>query len=102
MREVERRVRDLRHPEPAAPAPATAPDAAPAPAQVVAPAPAPDEAPALSPRERLEIEGFEDRLREAVASQVAVRHRADGSGRIEIAYYSAADLERIIDLLLGR
>lgn len=93
VREVERRVRDMRRPEPAAPTPAPS---------VAPPAPAPDDAPALSPRERLEIEGFEDRLRGAVASQVAVRHRADGSGRIEIAYYSAADLERIIDLLLGR
>ena len=57
---------------------------------------------ALTPRERLEIEGFEDRIRGAVASQVSVRHRADGSGRIEIAYYSAGDLERVVDLLVGR
>ncbi|HEX8299860.1 MAG TPA: hypothetical protein VF594_11930, partial [Rubricoccaceae bacterium] len=55
----------------------------------------------LTPRERLELEGFEDRLREAVASQVAIRHRADGAGKIEIAYYSTADLERVMDRLLG-
>ena len=62
-----------------------------------------DTAPAaLTPRERLEIEGFEDRLRGAVASQVSIRHRADGSGRIEIAYYSVGDLERVVDLLVGR
>ncbi len=93
VREVERRVRDLRHPEPVAPAPA--PDVAP-------PAPAPEPDDALSSRDRLEIESVESRLRSVVASQVSVRHRADGSGRIEIAYYSAADLERIADLLTGR
>ncbi len=98
VREVERRVRDLRHPEPDAPAPTPAVDADPTPAAT----PDRDDAAALSPRERLEIEGFEDRLREAVASQVAVRHRPDGSGRIEIAYYSTADLERVVDRLLGR
>ncbi len=97
VREVERRVRDLRHPE--APAeietPASGDGAA-------AAAEAPNAGPALSQRERLEVEGIENRLRAAVASQVAIRHRADGSGKIEIAYYSAADLERVVDLLTGR
>ncbi len=98
VREIERRVRDLRQPE-APPTPA-----APTEAASVAPAPAdaPDAGPALSTRERLEVEGIENRLRAAVASQVAIRHRADGSGKIEIAYYSAADLERVVDLLTGR
>ena len=128
VREVERRVRALRQPA-EAPEPARAP-AAPAapPAYLNAENRAPEDlapsdtddapvsatpsaprltgdagAPAvLTPRERLEIEGFEDRLREAVASQVAIRHRADGAGKIEIAYYSTADLERVMDRLLGR
>ena len=127
VREVERRVRALRQPA-EAPEPARAPaDAAP-PAYPIAKNRAPgdlapsdtDDAPVsatsaaqrptgdagapavLTPRERLEIEGFEDRLREAVASQVAIRHRADGAGKIEIAYYSTADLERVMDRLLGR
>ena len=94
VREVERRVRSLREPD-ARETPATTPEPA-------ADDAAPDAAPALSPRERLEIESIEDRLRSAVASQVAIRHRADGSGKIEVSYYSAADLERIVDRLLGR
>ncbi|HEX9952885.1 MAG TPA: ParB/RepB/Spo0J family partition protein [Rubricoccaceae bacterium] len=130
VREVERRVRALRGPADvpeSARAPAEAAPAAPSPhpnAENRAPenrAPAEtDELPAsatptaqrpagdagapavLTPRERLEIEGFEDRLREAVASQVAIRHRTDGAGKIEIAYYSTADLERVMDRLLGR
>ena len=127
VREVERRVRALRQPAEApelarAPADAAPPaypsgenrapedlapsdtDDAPVSATPSAPRLTGDAgAPAvLTPRERLEIEGFEDRLREAVASQVAIRHRADGAGKIEIAYYSTADLERVMDRLLGR
>jgi ParB family chromosome partitioning protein len=67
-----------------------------------APAPAPAEEPRLSDRDRLQIERFQDRLRDAVGSQVAIRHRAaDGGGRIEIAYFSADDLERVMERLLG-
>jgi len=85
VREVERRARSLREPQP------ERAEKAPAPA-----------APALAPRDRLQIEAMEDRLRAHVASQVAIRHRADGGGTLEIAYYSADDLERIVELLAGR
>ena len=102
VREVERRVRVMREPE--APTETTA-GAAPRPGAAGVERAlrddGPDEAPALAPRERLEVEAFENRLREAVASQVTLRHRADGSGTITIAYYSAADLERVVDRLLG-
>lgn len=115
VREVERRVRVLREPaaEPRAEAPrADAPRAdAPRPAAEAParPSPSPPAETAepggfagLAPRDRLQIEGFEDRLREAVASQVAIRHRPDGGGTISISYYSTGDLERVIERLLGR
>lgn len=88
VREVERRVRALRPAEPAtdAPAPATRPAPAPAPA---------------ADRDALEVAAMEDRLRAHVASQVAVRRRADGSGTVEIAFYSDDDLARIVDALTG-
>ncbi len=83
VREVERRARALREPQP----------------ERAEKTPA---APALAPRDRLQLEAMEDRLRAHVASQVAIRHRADGGGTLEIAYYSADDLERIVELLAGR
>ena len=85
VREVERRAKSLREPAPEPPA-----------------RPAEAGAPRLSDRDRLQIAAFEDRLRERVASKVQVRHRAsDGSGTIEIAYFSEADLERVVGMLLG-
>ncbi|MEM0963797.1 MAG: ParB/RepB/Spo0J family partition protein [Bacteroidota bacterium] len=55
----------------------------------------------LDPRDRLQIESLEDRLRSHVASQVNIKHRAsDGAGTIEIAYYSVEDMERVISRLL--
>ena len=61
------------------------------------------EAAALPARDRLELQAYEERLRTRVASQVAIRHRAaDGGGTVEIAYYSADDLARIVELLAGR
>jgi hypothetical protein len=33
---------------------------------------------------------------------VQIKHRADGGGKVEIAYYSEEDLERVMDLLLSR
>ncbi|MEO0557301.1 MAG: ParB/RepB/Spo0J family partition protein [Bacteroidota bacterium] len=56
----------------------------------------------LATRDRLEIEAVEARLRETLATQVQVRHKAaDGSGAITISYYSAEDLERVVELVLG-
>ena len=90
VREVERRVRALREPEPdGASADAGAPPAASA-------------EPALSTRDRLELERLEGLLREHLATKVSVRHRAsDGSGTVEIAYFSADDLERVVERITG-
>lgn len=90
VRDVERRVRTLRQgPSEPAETPAEPPSA-----------PAPEAA--LPTRDRLQVEAFEARLREHVASQVQIRHRtSDGTGTIEIAYYSVDDLERVIERLLG-
>ncbi len=87
VREVERRAKALREGEPA-PAPSK-PEKSSAPAE------------SLPERDRLQVEAMEARLRERVASQVKIRHKPDGTGTIEIAYYSVDDLERVTDGLLG-
>jgi ParB family transcriptional regulator, chromosome partitioning protein len=53
-------------------------------------------------RDQLQVDAYTRHLRDRLATQVAIRHRENGSGRIEIAYYSADDLERVLDLLMGR
>ncbi|MEL6610869.1 MAG: ParB/RepB/Spo0J family partition protein [Bacteroidota bacterium] len=58
--------------------------------------------PTLDERNRLQIADFEAKLREHLATQVRLQHRADHSGKIEIAYYSQEDLERVLDLVLGK
>lgn len=88
VREVERRAKALREEGEATPAPAKTPAAKPADA-------------GLPERDRLQVEAMEARLRERVASQVKIRHKPDGTGTIEIAYYSVDDLERVTDGLLG-
>jgi ParB family chromosome partitioning protein len=50
--------------------------------------------------ESAQIRALTDRLRTRFGTQVAIKHKA-GKGRIEIAYYSREDLERVIELLLG-
>ncbi len=52
-------------------------------------------------RDALQIDAFTTNLRDRLSTQVAIRHKADGGGRIEIAYYSQDDLERVLDLLIG-
>lgn len=57
---------------------------------------------ALGPsREDLEVERLTRTLRDRLATQVAIRHKENGSGRIEISYYSPDDLERVLELLMG-
>lgn len=50
--------------------------------------------------ESWQITALTDRLRTRFGTQVAIKHKA-GKGRIEIAYYSREDLERVIEMLLG-
>ena len=63
------------------------------------PAPSNPAKPAGSP-ESVQITALTDRLRTRFGTQVMIKHRA-GKGRIEIAYYSREDLERVIEILLG-
>ncbi len=89
VREVERRVRAMREAEQdtAAEPSTTAQKAA-------------EKTAALTERDRLQVESFEGELREKLATQVQIRHRAgDGSGSITIAYYSIEDLERVMEAL---
>ncbi len=66
-----------------------------------APLAAPDDAPAAAPpsRDDLEVRAFADRLRTRLATQVAIRHKGPQGGKIEIAYYSDDDLERLLGAL---
>jgi ParB family chromosome partitioning protein len=41
-----------------------------------------------------------DRLQEVLGTKVVIRHTSGAAGRIEIEYYSSADLERLADLLM--
>ncbi len=57
----------------------------------------------LPSRDALQVSAFCDRLRSRLSTQIQIKHKANGAGgRIEIAYYSDADLERLLDLLLDQ
>ena len=65
----------------------------------------PKEEPVVAPpptRDTLQIQAFNNDLRSRFSTQVQIKHRADGGGKVEIAYYSEEDLERVMDLLLSR
>ncbi|WP_397546925.1 ParB/RepB/Spo0J family partition protein [Rhodothermus marinus] len=51
--------------------------------------------------ETLQIRDYEDQLRRRLGTQVRIRHRSGRGGRIEIAYFSDEELERLLSLLLG-
>lgn len=89
VREVERRVRRLRDDEAEAPQEAEKTTAK-----------TPEAPPAAPSRDDLQLEVFRNRLQSRLSTQVRIRHRADGEGTIEVAYYSEDDLERVLDLLL--
>ena len=46
------------------------------------------------------MQDLERRLTDRLGTRVSLRDQG-GSGRITIRYYSTADLDRILDLLLG-
>ena len=48
----------------------------------------------------LQVRQFTGALRDLLSTQVAIKHRENGGGKIEISYYSQDDLERVLDLLL--
>lgn len=47
------------------------------------------------------LESVEESLRDALGTQVRIKSRNRGKGRIEIEYYGYEELERIIDLILN-
>lgn len=79
VRELERRVRDLLQAPPAKPAAPTPPRQATPPV----------------------IRRVEDELRGRLQTDVHIRLSAPERGSIEIAFYSADDLERVLDVMLG-
>lgn len=84
VREVERRVREYQQAEEEAEAEDADTEAE------VDPAPTRDE---------LQLEEYRNQLRSRFSTQVNIRHKSDGEGKIEISYYSSEDLERLIDML---
>ena len=90
VRAVEQRVRDWREDQKQADEAEEA--ASPAP-EKASPAPPPD-------RNQLQREEYRSRLRARLSTQVHVKQKGGGEGRIEIAYYSDEDLERLMELLL--
>ena len=89
VRAVEQRVRELNDPQPAEPA-------------AVAGRPA-----ALEPKERTTVEKspvvrrIEDQLRRKLQTDVSVTLNADDRGALRISFYSADDLERLLDVIVG-
>jgi len=54
-----------------------------------------------SRRDRLELQAFADQLRAHYGTRIQIKQQnAEGAGRIEIQYYSADDLQRIVEQLL--
>ena len=89
VREVEDRVRAWREQKNAPPEP----EPAPAREKAVVTSPPPD-------RDDLQVKQYTNRLRSRLSTQVRIKHKKDGSGRIEIDYYAREDLERLLELLL--
>ena len=80
VRELERRVREIQEP----PAPRL-------------PAAAPTKAPGASPV----LRRLEDELRRRLQTDVRIKLSGAERGSLEIAFYSADDLERVLDVVLG-
>ena len=55
--------------------------------------------PAVSPSEELERARIEETLQRALGTKVAVQASPKGKGKIEVAFYSFDDLERLVELL---
>jgi ParB family chromosome partitioning protein len=49
-----------------------------------------------------QVRRIEDQLRKRLQTDVSVYTNADNVGGVQIMFYSADDLERLLDLLLGR
>ena len=61
------------------------------------------DAPALPPAEALQFQAVQEMLERRLATRVTIQHRgagAEGTGRIEIEYYSLDDFNRLYELLV--
>ena len=47
----------------------------------------------------LAYKAIEERLKQSLGTKASIRHGGDGTGKIEIEFYSHEDLEKIVDLL---
>jgi ParB family chromosome partitioning protein len=88
VREVERRVRDYRT-EDEEPSEDESSDAG----------STPSPSSSAPSRSDLQVEEYRSRLRSRLSTQINIKHKSDGEGRIEISYYSEEDLERLLELI---
>ena len=51
------------------------------------------------PALELAYRSIEERLKQSLGTKASIRHGGDGSGKLEIEFYSHEDLEKIVDLL---
>ena len=51
------------------------------------------------PALELAYRAIEERLKQSLGTKASIRHGGDGTGKIEIEFYSSEDLEKIVDLL---
>lgn len=51
------------------------------------------------PALELAYKAIEERLKQSLGTKASIRHGGDGTGKIEIEFYSSEDLEKIVDLL---
>lgn len=64
--------------------------------------PEPDARIEIGQRDRLVLQKYTDKLRSHYGTQIQIRHKSnEEGGKIEISYYSADDLERVLELLVG-
>jgi ParB family chromosome partitioning protein len=66
----------------------------------VAPRPAVPAPPTVPDRDALQLQEMTHRLRAHLSTQVQIRRTKNGSGSIELAFYSNDDLERLLELLV--
>jgi ParB family chromosome partitioning protein len=85
VRDVERRVRERTAPAPTPPA-----------------SDAPTRAKGRDIAQSAEVRQIQDALRRRLQTDVTVRVTERDRGRIEIAFYSSEDLERLLELMIGR
>jgi hypothetical protein len=47
------------------------------------------------------VRRLEEQLRRRLQTDVSIQQSGDGKGTVRLAFYSADDLERLLDLMLG-